>query len=254
MFFDRALEVMDLLPALYFLGFGGVILSVYVMQTSWIINSEIGENVYIKNMRRASLVTVALAMMWTILYSENTGWQPWPSQVGIMFAVDLMLGARALALYTKAHEGDAIGESQRQFSRLTNNVVMFGFIVTAVLMVGMTLDRASPYERQVGEIIPAVVKSEDEVAIRWTGIVHKSCSGTVCRYITGSDGRARFLGCVPAVYALVTNNADLIRYFRLPKLPPGKACYQAITSFECNPMHKLFPIVVNGPVVCFTVE
>lgn len=253
MFFDGTLETMNLLPALYVLAFGGVLLAVYVMQTSW-ISLELGENVFVKNMRRASLVTLALSMMWTILYSERTGWQPWPSQVGVIFAADLMLAVRAIGLYARTHEGDDIGESQRQFSRLINNVVMFGFMVLLVLAAGMALDRTPPYERQVGEIIPAIAKSEEEVAIRWTGAVRRSCGGTVCRYITGADGRTRFLGCVPAIYAQVADSIDLIRYFRLPKLPPGPASYQAITSFVCNPMHKLFPIVVDGPVVRFSVE
>jgi hypothetical protein len=118
----------------------------------------------------------------------------------------------------------------------------------------MVSDREIPFVRYSGEIAPLDPAPGDTVVVTWHGHRYRDCPGVVYRRITDSHGEVHNLAAVGAVYSETSNPDPLPRTFRLPAhIASGSAEYVATTVFYCNPLHQIWPIVVDTPPIAFTI-
>ena len=137
---------------------------------------------------------------------------------------------------------------------------LIGFLGVALgIMAG---DRADPFVRYGGEIYPANPQPDSQVTIKWTGHRWRECEGEVWRTITDKDDKVHTFAPTPVEYTHTQNPDIMPRTFTLPiAVPPGRATYKAVAKFRCplpftsiiNPMHYIFPIIVDRPTVDFNV-
>jgi len=145
-----------------------------------------------------------------------------------------------------------LGETHRE--RVCAVIAAAAGLLFVLPFLFLLLDRAPPYERQSGRIVPENPKAGDTVAVHWTGERVRSCFGTVNRIIIDSSGVIHAFEAVDAVYADATQGKLLVREFTLPtQLPEGPAIYRATSLYVCNPVQRLWPIHFRGPDVKFNV-
>lgn len=51
--------------------------------------------------RRAALTILALALLWSFAISLDKGWQPWPSDLTMILAVDFFLASKLMTAYRR---------------------------------------------------------------------------------------------------------------------------------------------------------
>lgn len=95
---EHLLEAADLTTVHTLLGLFGVLVSVYVMQLTRYEAEDAVDPWWLRGLRRIALAIMAWAFCWCLTYSENKSWQPWPPYVLTLFAIDMILLIRALAI------------------------------------------------------------------------------------------------------------------------------------------------------------
>lgn len=86
------LDTIDLRSLHLLLGMIGALLSVYLMQLSWRSpGAATSGNLLLSWVRRFTLASTALGMLWILSYGQAKGWQPWPPSVMLCFSVDMLL-------------------------------------------------------------------------------------------------------------------------------------------------------------------
>jgi len=98
---DRLLESSDLTTLHTILTIAGMFLAVYVMQLTSYVNEDHRDSVTLRWGRRASLMFIALAFLWSLSYSQTKGWQPWPPEVALILAIITMMAVRAIAIHAR---------------------------------------------------------------------------------------------------------------------------------------------------------
>ena len=98
---ERILEGWDMSYALMFLAMLGFFLSVYVNQLTHYEAEDQNDPAFIRIMRSIAYLMLAWGFLWTMGYAYERDWQPWPPLILILFAIDIILFNRALAI--KAH-------------------------------------------------------------------------------------------------------------------------------------------------------
>lgn len=70
----------------------GVFLALFVMQLwgTGEFHSE-HEQRWLVHMRRAALMGLALAFLWSLSYADTKNWQPWPTDIAAVLAIDIFL-------------------------------------------------------------------------------------------------------------------------------------------------------------------
>jgi hypothetical protein len=99
MLIDRVLSEIDLTAVHTILALSGMFLAVYVMQLTRFEGEDREDHWLIREAHRLALVLYALAMLWSLSYSETKQWQPWPSDLAAFAIVDVMLVVRLLAVW-----------------------------------------------------------------------------------------------------------------------------------------------------------
>ncbi len=76
----------------------GAFMALYVMQL-W-SRGEITPDInpVISQLRRASLMILALALLWSVSYANDKNWDPWPADFLTNVALDMILGATIIAV------------------------------------------------------------------------------------------------------------------------------------------------------------
>lgn len=98
MIVDRFLESIDLRTWHMLLSLLGFFIVVYVMQlTHWEAEDDV-DPAYIRHLRRVSLALLAWSMLWSLSYQETKNWQPWPPEILMILALDMIMFIRALAI------------------------------------------------------------------------------------------------------------------------------------------------------------
>lgn len=109
---NAALEALDLTAAHTILALLGTLLAVFVMQQTRYEAEDADDPAPMRFARRLSLALLALALLWSLSYSETKSWQPWPAQVLTIFAVDAVLAIRAIAIRARIRRVGAKPQSQ----------------------------------------------------------------------------------------------------------------------------------------------
>jgi hypothetical protein len=95
---DHLFDRVDLTAAHTVLGILGILTCVYVMQLTRYEAEDLMDPAWLRFLRRAALGLMAWALCWCLTFSENKNWQPWPPYVMALFAMDMILVIRALAI------------------------------------------------------------------------------------------------------------------------------------------------------------
>jgi len=98
---DRLLESFDLTVIHTILTIAGMLLAIYVMQLTSYVNEDFKDPWHIRWSRRASLAFIALALLWSLSYSQTKSWQPWPPEVALIMAIIMMMAVRAFAIHAR---------------------------------------------------------------------------------------------------------------------------------------------------------
>ena len=101
--FNQYLETIDLRGLHWVVSFLGVLLCVYAMQ-SWSHGVVPGDDHFpiVNGLRRFALWLMALAFLWDLGYAEqHPKWQPWPSDLAAIIAVDIFLFSAMVSTYMR---------------------------------------------------------------------------------------------------------------------------------------------------------
>jgi hypothetical protein len=99
----RTFEAANLTKMHSILAIVGALLSVYVMNLISYEHEDEVDPSWLRWVRRSGLMLVALAFGWTINYSFEHNWQPWPPEILLMVGVDLGLVVRVVAIHLRIH-------------------------------------------------------------------------------------------------------------------------------------------------------
>lgn len=94
--------------------FVGLFSTVYVMQMSHL--SEIMKRPKsMQWMSRIGLALLAWGLLWSLGYAEQKDWEPWPPQLLVYFAIDVIMVSRAIALSAKGRAIRAEHERAQEY-------------------------------------------------------------------------------------------------------------------------------------------
>lgn len=98
---EHLLEGIDLTGLHTMLTVAGSLLAVYVMQLTHYEAEDFVDPWIVRKMRRFSLALIALAFLWSAAFSLSRQWQPWPPEILLIFAIDLALVIRMVAIWAR---------------------------------------------------------------------------------------------------------------------------------------------------------
>ena len=76
----------------------GTFLSVYVMQLGHYDPRNGSDSWLVYELQRLGLAGLALSLLWSLLYSENRNWQPWPPDLLAFAMIDVLLATRLITI------------------------------------------------------------------------------------------------------------------------------------------------------------
>jgi cell division protein FtsW (lipid II flippase) len=98
---DQALERLDLTTLHTVLTLVGALMALYVMQLTSHEREDDVDPSWLRWVRRGGLGAIALALLWSLNYSETKSWQPWPPEIALIIAIILTLIVRAAAIHAR---------------------------------------------------------------------------------------------------------------------------------------------------------
>ncbi len=137
--------------------------------------------------------------------------------------------------------------------------VSVGFIAPVLWW---AMDRAPPYDRISGEVLPLEPMPGDQIQVHWTIKTHKMCgpsaANNVTRQIVDSQKIVWSFDTSPSTFGrlLPVDNPDrIVRIIMLPQsVAPGPATYRSRACFACNPLQYIWPVCVDKPEIPFTIR
>ena len=149
------------------------------------------------------------------------------------------------------------GYAERRF-RVLHPLLLLAAAALAVLFTAWALDDAPPIEAMAGRAVAVHVRDDGAVAVlvEWTGRRARLCDGYSYRWVL--DGSiTQIPGAVhPPPPA---SEVGAVQTWRVwvpvpPDIHDGAGAYRIRMLFACNPLQRLFPIVVDPPDVPFTID
>ena len=100
--FSTLLDGYDLSGVHCFACLFGAIMAIYVMKL-WDHGSVTlnGDCVIVQWTRRIALLLLTLSMLWSLAYSTQKGWQPWPPDLFALIGVDIFLASTILVAFKR---------------------------------------------------------------------------------------------------------------------------------------------------------
>lgn len=96
---DRFLEAADLTSVHTFLTIAGALLALFVMNQTSHLDEDKDDPFVVRWGNRISMGGIALALLWSLSYSQTKNWQPWPPELALIVGVIAWLAFRALAIH-----------------------------------------------------------------------------------------------------------------------------------------------------------
>ena len=95
------LEHVNLTVIHTFLTLFGAGFTLYVMALIGYEHEDDADPIWVQWSRRMYLGGGALALLWSLNYSETRNWQPWPPEIAFILAWVAMLAVRAIAIHAR---------------------------------------------------------------------------------------------------------------------------------------------------------
>lgn len=135
--------------------------------------------------------------------------------------------------------------------------MLFAFVAALSGVVSYwAMDREPPLELYRGEAMNSPVRAGDVLKIKFFYNRHKQCQVKVDRYIVDSSNvQVTLVGTEFAFAPGSIGPGDIAIAVDIPKaMSQGRARYLSVRYYQCNPVHWIWPIVVDGPVVDFIIQ
>lgn len=142
-----------------------------------------------------------------------------------------------------------------QMSRNWCNISAGLFCLLCVAPISyMLLDRTPPMAYENGFIVPPVAAPGELVTVTWRTHVERSCTGTVHRKLIDSQGVVWDFEPTETASFESRTHVQLSRDFKVPyAVAYGVTKYRVVIRWVCNPLHNWWPVVVQTPVLFFTI-
>lgn len=98
------LTAAHVLAALY-----GMVVAIYASQATWQDHDSNRDCWIVRYGRKVMYPALALAFLWSLDFAHVKGWTPWPPNVAINIAMDLIITMRIIALRQRQKEIEARG-------------------------------------------------------------------------------------------------------------------------------------------------
>jgi hypothetical protein len=98
---DQFFEQVNLIPIHATACMAGCFLSLAVMQISGHHDQEFGDSRCVSYLRRFSLCSLGLTLLWAASYSATKGWQPWLPDVAVIITIDIFLIVRTATVLVR---------------------------------------------------------------------------------------------------------------------------------------------------------
>ena len=137
------------------------------------------------------------------------------------------------------------------FHKLKNFISPVIALVIVAPIAWWLADREPPYRMSNGEVTNKMpLKGGDEVDLLWTvNLTREGCSGFFQRVVIDSHNTLWTFASLRSVFVNLkkgTYRIHSLNPFTLPRgIAVGTAEIFTVTTFECNPVHKLWPILVE---------
>jgi hypothetical protein len=150
-----------------------------------------------------------------------------------------------------------IGYAERRFQVLAP--LLFAALAgLAVLFAAWAADDEPPIENMVGRAISVDVRDDGAatVLVEWTGRRLRLCDGFSYRWII--DGYITQLASAVHPPEPASNIGKVMTWRVSIPVPPdlhdGAGAYRIRMTFACNPLQRIFPIIVDPPDVPFLID
>lgn len=90
----------------------GMLLAIYASHAMWQDDESRRDCRIVRYGRRVMYPLLALAFLWALDYSNVKGWVPWPPNVAIILAIDLIIAMRIISLRHRRREIERRGWSR----------------------------------------------------------------------------------------------------------------------------------------------
>lgn len=126
----------------------------------------------------------------------------------------------------------------------------------SAILTWWAVDRDPPVELYKGEALNSPISAGETLKINFTYNRHKQCAVKVDRFIVDAmNVQITMVGTEFAFTPGMLGPGEIAIAVPLPKsLSQGPARYLSVRHYQCNPVHWIWPIVVDGPVVNFIVR
>lgn len=139
--------------------------------------------------------------------------------------------------------------------------VFISITLAAVGVVGGVLglwiaDRTAPATTLTARVINDPVAAGDDARIQYRVVRHRSCEYTVDRYLYDADNVRVVLDDLLFLAAPgPLGDQTYIAPIPIPRnFAVGLARYRTSFAYRCNPVHRLWPILVEGLEIQFNVK
>lgn len=127
-------------------------------------------------------------------------------------------------------------------------------IVIAGPLAWWAIDRTPPYTMSDGRPVPNPAKAGDELDLLWhVEVVREGCTGKFQRILIDANNSVwTFMPMVSSFVSLPVgeHKTHSLFKFAIPHgVAPGPAKVYTVTTYECNPVHRFWPIVSKQPTL-----
>ena len=149
-----------------------------------------------------------------------------------------------------------LGRSEHRFRTIAP--LLFAALVALAGLFGYwLLDNDPPLENMTGKVVSVEVHPDGgaQVIVEWMAMLRRVCHGNSIRWIING-----YITPLPDIAYPPTHPADVGRVIKwrvpiaVPKDFHDTGAYRVRVGYECNPLHRLFPIVLDPPDVPFHID
>jgi hypothetical protein len=156
----------------------------------------------------------------------------------------------------EAKDVPVLGRGEHRF-RFLAPLLLSAFAMLSGLFAYWALDSSPPVENMTGKVVSAEVAPDGSarLVVEWMAIRRRLCHGNSVRWII--DGYITPLPDIQYPPPQVGEIGQVIRWrvpITVPKDFHDVGVYRVHVEYTCNPLQRIFPIVIDPPDVPFAID